>query len=61
MHLDMTRGGFVISNRTMVPVETVPRKEYNIRASFSTFLEDLIWSMYLHRKLQKFGMFLEDV
>ena len=41
--------------------ETIPRKEYNIRVSFSTFLKDLIWSMYLHRKSLKFGTFREDV
>ena len=41
--------------------ETIPRREYNIRDVCETFMEDLLWSMYLHRKLQKSGTFLEDV
>lgn len=38
-------------------IKTIPQKEYTKVVSFSTFLEDLLWSMYLHLKLQKFGIY----
>ena len=38
-------------------IETIPQKEYTKVVNFSTFLEDLLWSMYLHLKLQKFGIY----
>ena len=61
LYFDRLERACYFSNNYGFIIDTIPRREYNIRDVCETFMEDLLWSMYLHRKLQKSGTFLEDV